>query len=112
MFEITGITQTDLRLTRGDSATLAIGLTDENGEEYKLKAGDKLALCAKRAVNDKAYAIQLQADENAQFTFKPSDTAKLAYGSYYYDIQLTQANGNVYTVIPLSHIVITEEVAQ
>ena len=111
MFEITGITQTDLRLTRGDSATLAIGLTDENGKEYKLKSGDRLILCAKKSISDNAYAIQLQADENAQFTFRPSDTANLAYGSYYYDIQLTQASGNVYTVIPLSHIVITEEVA-
>ena len=31
---------------------------------------------------------------------------------YVYDIQLTLANGDIFTVIPLSHIVICEEVTQ
>ena len=109
MFEITGIKNTDIRITRGDSATLGIELFDDSGE-YKLKPGDKLELCAKRYVQDANYAIHLIADENAVFTFTHSSTSELAYGSYPYDIQLTMANGDIYTVIPLSHIVICEEV--
>lgn len=111
MFEITGIKETDIRITRGDSALLSVELFDDEGA-YELKPGDKLELCAKKHVQDTHYSIHLYADDSATFAFAPSDTAKLAFGSYPYDIQLTLANGDVYTVIPLSHIIICEEVTK
>lgn len=111
MFEITGITETDLRITKGDSATLEVELYDEQGA-YKLKTGDSLVLNAKKSLSDSKYAISLKANSNAVFAFKPSTTANLTPGVYLYDIQLTLANGNIYTVIPLSHIVITNEVTR
>ena len=111
MFEITGITDTDIRLTRGDTAFLSVELFDDSGK-YDLKTGDKLELSAKKSINDTSYSIHITANNDAVFTFNPSDTANLAYGSYLYDIQLTLANGDIFTVIPLSHIVICEEITQ
>lgn len=111
MFEITGITDTDIRITRGDTAFLSVDLYDDKGK-YELKSGDKLELTAKHAIDDSAYSMHITANDNAVFTFKHSDTANLEYGSYVYDIQLTLSNGDVFTVIPLSHIVILEEVTR
>lgn len=109
MFEITGIKNTDIRITRGDTATLGVELFDNEGE-YHLKNGDVLELTAKENVNDVNALIHIIADENAVFHFTPDDTKNIEFGSYPYDIQLTLNNGDVYTVIPLSHIIICEEV--
>lgn len=111
MFDITGITETDIRITRGDSATLTVELFDDSGK-YDLKPGDKLQLCAKKNVNDSQYAINITADEYATFAFEPDDTKNLEFGTYLYDIQLTLKDGKIYTVIPLSHIIITEEITR
>ena len=111
MFDITGITDTDIRITRGDTAFLSVELFDDKGK-YELKAGDTLELSAKKSINDTEYSIHIIANNNAVFTFNPSDTENLNYGSYLYDIQLTLSNGDVFTVIPLSHIVILEEVTR
>ena len=50
----------------------------------------------------------LQADACVQLTvpggevlhIKPEDTKAMAFGKYVYDVQLTTADGDVYTIIP------------
>lgn len=109
MFEITGDNFTDIYLTRGDTAILHVTLRDSNGE-YKLGHGDSLVLSAKRNIDDDSYVFQFRADSNCDFNISHSDTAKLPYGSYKYDIQLSTENGGVYTVIPVSDFTIGEEI--
>lgn len=108
MFEITGINGTEIRITRGDSALLQIDLFDDKGA-YTLKDGDILELSAVEKLGE-PYAIHLYSDRNAIFHIKPSDTKSLDFGVLKYDIQLTLANGEVYTVVAYSDFVITKEV--
>lgn len=101
MFQVNG---TNVKLTRGDSATLAVTL-----DGYEPQEGDVLTLSAKTSVTADDYLFQLTAADNV-FTFLPETTDGLKFGSYAYDIQLTTAAGEVYTVIPVSAFILMEEV--
>ena len=107
MFSING---TNISLTRGDSATLSVDLTTQDGEAYELEAGDSLVLTVKRAATDESIVFQLTADSQGTFTFLPSTTESAKFGNYRYDIQLTTSAGEVYTVIPVSGFTLLEEV--
>ena len=102
MFFLNG---TNIKLTRGDSATLAVSL-----QGYDMQEGDTLTLSCKVDPSKTAYLFQLQADADNTFTFLPSTTEELDFGAYRYDIQLTTANDEVYTVIPVSSFTVMEEI--
>lgn len=101
MFYLNG---TNIKLTRGDSAMLSVTL-----DGYEMQDGDTLTLSVKVDPSKTEYLLQLTA-EDMTFTFLPETTAGLAFGAYRYDIQLTTAAGEVYTVIPVSSFTIMEEV--
>ena len=102
MFFLNG---TNIKLTRGDSATLAVSL-----QGYDMQDGDTLTLSCKVDPSKTAYLFQLTADADNTFTFLPSTTEELDFGAYRYDIQLTTANDEVYTVIPVSSFTVMEEI--
>lgn len=99
----------DVTVTRGDTLHLEISLQDQDGQEYILQDGDKLVFTLKKNVNTKEIVLQKDIIAN-KFTISHMDTAILSYGTYVYDIQLTQSNGDVTTVIKPSKFIITEEV--
>ena len=107
MFTVTG---TNIALTRGDNATLCVTLSNIGGEPYSLNEGDELVLSVKQSAAVSPYIFQLTADGEGVFTFLPSTTEDMAFGSYKYDIQLTTNEGEVYTVIPVSTFTVMEEV--
>lgn len=87
-------------LTRGDSAALVFNLTDEEtGETRKLEEGDRVVLTVKKSAEDSTSVFQRELGEDGVFAIKPGDTASAAFGDYIYDVQLTTAGGDVYTVI-------------
>ena len=104
MFHVHG---NSIQLTRGDSATLTVNLTNADGTPYELVAGDVLEFTAKKDASDPEAAISLTASDGT-FTFAPSDTDGLEFGAYRYDIQLTHGS-EVYTPI-VSTFTLTEEV--
>lgn len=101
MFHLNG---TNIKLTRGDSATLSVSL-----DGYEMQDGDALTLSCKVDPSKEEYLFQLTAVDNA-FTFTPETTAELPFGAYRYDIQLDTAAGEVYTVIPVSSFTVMEEI--
>lgn len=101
MFFLNG---TNIKLTRGDSATLSVAL-----DGYEMQDGDTLTLSVKVDPSKEGYLLQLTA-EGMAFTFLPSSTAGLPFGAYRYDIELKTAAGEVYTVIPVSSFTLMEEV--
>lgn len=101
MFFLNG---TNIKLTRGDSATLAVSL-----QGYDMQEGDTLTLSCKVDPSKTAYLFQLTATDQ-KFTFTPETTAGLDFGAYRYDIQLTTSGGAVYTVIPVSSFTVMEEI--
>jgi hypothetical protein len=86
-----------ITLTRGDTAILAVELKNQDGTDYEIQTGDKLVMTVKESITDTEAVISKTAD-NDVFTLEPSDTIGLC-GVYEYDIQLTTADGDVYTPI-------------
>lgn len=109
MFNVKG---TRITLTRGDSARLQVSLTNEtDGTEYTLADGDVLAMTLKASAEDAASLFRITADKDSTFSIHPADTNGLDFGTYVYDVQLTTAAGDVYTVIPPSTFNLEEEVS-
>lgn len=105
MFYIEG---NNINITRGDTAVLTVPL-EASGQPYDMQSGDILYLTVKKSVNDTNYLFQLTSTDGL-FNFLPETTKSLNFGVYKYDIQLTTANEDVYTVIPVSSFKVLEEV--
>lgn len=93
------IKRNKISLTRGDTASLKLNLKNEKGESYELKDGDKIVFTLKKSPISDVVIIQ-KILENNEFRIVSSDTKNLDYGPYIYDIQLTNYNKFVNTVVP------------
>ena len=99
----------NINLTRGDSADLIVTIRDAGGNVYEMQSGDILTFTVKVNCNTDDITIQKVRTNNI-VTLLPSDTENLAYGSYWYDVQLTTSGDDIYTVIPPHRFNITPEV--
>lgn len=99
----------EIKLTRGDTESFSLSITDTSGLEYEMQEGDKLVFTVKKSVYDEKPIIQKDIVDKT-FIIEHEDTKDLAYGTYYYDIQLTFANGSVSTIIKPSKFIVDEEV--
>lgn len=97
-------------ITRGDSASLEILLTNAEGAVYNLAEGDTLTLSVKRSVMDTEVLISKKITSGKIISFNPQDTSDLAFGEYRYDVQLNTKAGKVYTVIGPDSFFVCEEV--
>lgn len=97
-------------LTRGDTATLLVSLQNCDGTQYEMQDGDVLDLAIKKRICDSETLVSKQSTDGV-FDFAPSDTKELPFGDYKYEVQLTTAGCDVYTVIPVSTFRIMEEIA-
>lgn len=89
-----------ISLTKGDTAYITIGV-----EGRGILEGDVIVLSIKGT------NIVKEAHDGV-IEFFPSDTANLQQGFYWYDVQLTTADEEVYTIIPPSIFEICGEVSQ
>ena len=100
-----------IELTRGDTARLSVSIqNDLTGEDYIVSATDTLRFTIKRTVNDTTPYVKKEVKGSTQFDIRPSDTRDLPYGKYVYDVELTTASGDVYTVIVPTAFKILKEV--
>ena len=91
----------EISLTRGDSAWLTVDIVnDTTGEAYLMKPEDTLTLSLKKSVYDDEPVFQKAIKGSNMFKILPTDTANLGFLKYKYDVQLTTASGDVFTVIP------------
>lgn len=100
----------DIRLTRGDTARFTVPIANEtDGSEYVLASGDTLTFTVKEDANDADALIVKTLKGSNQIHIAPADTAGLEFKKYIYDVQLTTASGDVYTVIePITFEVMKE----
>ena len=89
----------EIQLTRGDTARLTVDITYDDGGAYEVKESDVLTLTVKKNYEDTEPLIEKEVTGSNLFHIKPEDTASLAFGKYKYDVQLTTAEGDVYTVV-------------
>lgn len=106
------IKNNNITLTRGDSLYITINIF-KNGEPYIPVEGDviRFAMKAKyRDSDDKILILKEIPNDSLLLKIEPEDTKRLSFGkTYVYDIQLTDASGNVDTFI-IGTFTITEEV--
>ena len=103
------ITNDEVILTRGDSADIILNITDANGDAYTPAETDVIKFTMKK--NCETTDIILQKTlVNSIISIEPADTADLNYGTYYFDVQLETAGGDVYTVVSPHKFIIDKEV--
>lgn len=100
-----------ISLTRGDTHAVTVRLAYDDGTPYELAEGDVLDLTVRRRLSSEA-AVVRKTGASPLFTFAPSDTRDLAPGTYVYDVQLTQADGTVTTVVGPSDFVLGGDVTR
>ncbi len=107
----------NISITRGDSAVIALEITDTSGAPYIIADGDQLTMTVKASIDDVVPVIVktldygiVRGDDAVEIHIDPRDTARLRYGDYIYDVELVMADGYTDTVIPPSQLTITGEV--
>lgn len=104
------ITNTDIYLTRGDSALLELKITDEDGHTWEPTSTDKVIFCLKRSPENPEPLLTIQAAEGqTDILLYPNDTKELSFGEYIYDIHVETTSGNIFTVIADSKFEIGKE---
>lgn len=96
-----------IRLTRGDSAILVVNLNID-GQPYQFKDGDTCILTIRKRTSSPSEEL-VKEMEDGKFIFMPDDTSEMDIGCYKYDIQLTDADGFVTTVVTPKDFFIEEE---
>lgn len=100
-----------IHLTRGDTARISVQITnDQNGNEYEVSSDDALTLTVRVNARSSDILLQKVVTGTSDFYIAPEDTQNLSFREYVYDIQLTTAAGDVYTIITPRTFEITEEV--
>ena len=100
-------------LTKGDTARLTVEIKDDNNYSYSCVTGDTLVLSVKQLMSDTTYVFQKSVTDFINgniIAIVPTDTSSLSAGTYYFDVQLTLADGDVYTVIGTSKFELLEGV--
>ena len=99
-----------IRITRGDSLTVNIVLTDGDGYEYEPEQGDEVWFRVKKSAIATDILIEKQIDtETLVLELVESDTRNLAFGDYKYEVEVITAEQDHYTVIKNAPFIITEE---
>ena len=97
-------------LTRGDSASIDIRLTDATGAEYEPVAGDKIYFRLKKNVFGSSLLLVREISPTTlTLELKPNDTAGLDFGLYRYEIELVTSSGDRFTVIENGEFVLGVE---
>jgi hypothetical protein len=104
----------NISMIRGDTETIKISCKDAQGVDVPLEDGDTLYFTVKSSVSTEKKEMQKVITEFqdgiAYINILPDDTKLMRFGRYYYDIQLTRANGTVTTIIPPSNFTVKGEV--
>ena len=105
------ISGTTITLTRGDTLSALISITDSEGNPYTPMEGDRIRFAMKSKITDENPILNIDIPiDTMELIIQPEDTKRLNFGSYVYDIQLTKANGVIDTFITKSVFKLTEEV--
>lgn len=117
MYTINGTT---IKLTRGDTFPVEIGIKDKDtGEDYVCQPGDSVRFALKRYlmtpgnkefVDPEPLILKEIPTDTLLLQLDPEDTAGLPFGNYKYDIEVTLAGGTVDTIIDNADLILTPEV--
>ena len=104
--------QMNISMTRGDTPTINILLTDANGSPYDCTNDQDLTFSVKKSYSDTAIIeIPITKTMYPSFFIGVADTWNKDPGDYYYDIRLITADGTIdtfiankrFTILPEAH---------
>lgn len=100
-----------ITLTRGDTFSAKVSITNSDGTAYQPMIGDKIRFAMKKSVRDNDPILVKDIPVNTMMlVLEPNDTKQLEFRTYIYDLELTKATGEVDTFVTLAKIIITGEV--
>ena len=100
-----------IMLTRGDTARLMVPIKNSvDSDEYPIQSEDTLHFTVKKSAKEYEPLLQKVIKGSNVIHIKPEDTKGLSFGKYKYDVQLTTASGDVYTVIEPTTFEVMEEI--
>lgn len=101
-----------LKMTRGDTVRFGMSLTVD-GETYEPTEGDLIKLGIKELYEDEECLVEKEIPTDTLIVhIEPEDTQDLDFGEYVWDIQITFANGDVYTFIERAKLKLLEDVVR
>lgn len=104
----------DVSMIRGDTEAIRVSVKEQYGDQILLGDGDTIYFTIKEHSRSEVNLVQKVVNEfvegEAIIKIDPADTKDLEFKTYYYDIQLTRANGDVKTIIPASKFKIESEI--
>lgn len=83
---------------RGDTGIIKVELYGADGSPFEFRDGDSATLTIKKKISDEKPVLQ-KTTTDGLFVFQHEDTQDMKYGNYWYDIQVTLAEGQVLTVV-------------
>lgn len=101
-----------ITLTRGDTFRTRVEICDCDGRPYIPVEGDYLRFAMKERYEDETPLLVKEIPtDSMELVLLPYDTKALPFGTYVYDIQLSDVTGlEVDTVIAKARLKLTEEV--
>lgn len=97
-----------IKLTRGDTLVTTVSIKYKNGTAYEMQDGDTVRFMV-RGLEEDSDPIITKDVTSGTLTVAHGDTASLDTGDYFFDIELTYANGMVETVLPEGTLSLTPE---
>lgn len=100
-----------IQATKGDTIIMPFVVTNNDGSIYQVQSGDVINFGMKKNYEDAECIVEKTIDnETLKLILEHDDTKGLEVGSYYYDIQITEAEGNIVHTFISGIINITNEV--
>ena len=108
---------TKIYMTRGDSESITVSASTKIGNirtPRPFGEGDTIEMTVRQFPSSPSVAMhktvtEFTEDGKAVIAIDPADTADLSFGTYSYDIQLTDADGGVHTIVRPSEFIVGEE---
>ena len=89
---------TTITLTRGDTETLNVTVTDASGQPYELGEGEYIEFVAKSTADSPDVLIR-KTTTDGTIVFERADTWQLAKGKYPYNIRVEDGTSSYHTII-------------
>lgn len=100
-----------IQATKGDTIIMPFVVTNNDGSIYQVQSGDVINFGMKKNYEDAECIVEKTIDNNTlKLILEHEDTKNLEIGSYHYDIQITEAEGNIVHTFISGIINITNEV--
>lgn len=101
----------EITLTRGDTPTFTLNLTNPDGTPYEPIEGDQLIFVIKKSAQSQEIWAQIEIPtETMELVFEEATTRALEFGKYFYEISLNNDVNDYHdTFITATPIFIAEE---